>query len=72
MEDLLKPGHLTRLLEEELEADVEALRVGDVSAGLEKLLHHLKTYRDSCQPPQYQVPRTSEILYDPHQITGVL
>uniref|UniRef100_A0A3Q4MRM4 Midasin n=1 Tax=Neolamprologus brichardi TaxID=32507 RepID=A0A3Q4MRM4_NEOBR len=49
LEDLLKPGHLTRLLEEELEAEVEALRVGDVSAGLERLLCHLKTQRDSSQ-----------------------
>lgn len=59
LEDLLKPGHLTRLLEEELEAEVEALRVGDVSSGLERLLSHLKTHRDSSQPPHFQVPRTS-------------
>ncbi|XP_042247008.1 midasin [Thunnus maccoyii] len=54
VEDLLKPGHLTRLLEEELTAEVEALCVGDVSAGLEKLLSRLRTHRDSCQPPQLQ------------------
>ncbi|CAK6975580.1 Hypothetical predicted protein [Scomber scombrus] len=54
VEDLLKPGHLTRLLEEELTAEVEALCVGDVSVGLEKLLSLLRTHRDSCQPPQLQ------------------
>ncbi|XP_069561962.1 midasin [Brachyistius frenatus] len=54
LEDLLKPGHLTRLLEEELEAEVEALRVGDVSTGLEKLLNGLKTHRDTCQSPHLQ------------------
>lgn len=56
VEDLLKPGHLTWLLEEELAAEVEALCVGDVSSGLERLLSHLRTHRDSCQPPQLQVP----------------
>lgn len=56
VEDLLKPGHLTQLLEEELAAEVEALCVGDVSGGLERLLSHLRTHRDSCQPPQLQVP----------------
>lgn len=59
VEDLLKPGHLTRLLEEELAAEVEALCVGDVGSSLEKLLSHLRTHRDSCQPPQLQVPATA-------------
>ncbi|KAI3364212.1 hypothetical protein L3Q82_010816 [Scortum barcoo] len=54
VEDLLKPGHLTRLLEEDLTADVEALCVGDVGAGLERLLSHLRTHRDSCQSAQLQ------------------
>lgn len=61
MEDLLKPGHLTRLLEEELAAEVEALSVGDVNAGLEKLLERLRTHRDSCQPQQLQVQNTSSL-----------
>uniref|UniRef100_A0A7N6BG26 Midasin n=1 Tax=Anabas testudineus TaxID=64144 RepID=A0A7N6BG26_ANATE len=57
MEDLLKPGHLTQLLEEQLQADVEALCGGDVCSGLEKLLRSLKTHRDACQPSQLQVCR---------------
>ncbi len=74
VEDLLKPGHLTRLLEEELTAEVEALCVGDVSAGLERLLSRLRTHRDSCQSPQLQVLKTaahitSPILYCPAAIT---
>lgn len=56
VEDLLKPGHLTRLLEEKLAAEVDALCVADVGGGLERLLNHLRTHRDSCQPPQLQVP----------------
>uniref|UniRef100_A0A3B3CZB6 Midasin n=1 Tax=Oryzias melastigma TaxID=30732 RepID=A0A3B3CZB6_ORYME len=52
--DLLKPGHLTRLLEEELEAELEALSAGDVCVRLEKLLHSLRSRRDSCSPQQLQ------------------
>lgn len=55
MEDLLKPGHLARLLEEELEAEVEALSVGDVNGRLEKMLNSLRTHRDTCPPAQLQV-----------------
>lgn len=55
VEDLLKPGHLTRLLEEDLAADVEALCVGDVRGEVEQLLSRLRTHRDSCQPQQLQV-----------------
>nr|XP_046228345.1 midasin isoform X2 [Scatophagus argus] len=54
VEELLKPGHLTRLLEEELAAEVEALCLGDANAELEGLLSRLRTHRDSCQPSQLQ------------------
>ncbi|XP_038145137.1 midasin isoform X1 [Cyprinodon tularosa] len=54
VEDLLKPGHLTRLLEEELEADLEALSVGSVNMGVTELLSRMRRHRDSCQPPQLQ------------------
>lgn len=62
VEDLLKPGHLTRLLEEELAAEVEALCVGDVSGGLEQLLGRLGTHRDSCQPQQLQVAGRADVV----------
>lgn len=62
VEDLLKPGHLTRLLEEELAADVEALCVGDVRGGVEQLLSRLRTHRDSCQPQQLQVEGLANAL----------
>lgn len=55
VEDLLKPGHLTRLLEEEVATEVEALCVGDVVGGLVRLLSHLRTHRDLCDPMQLQV-----------------
>lgn len=53
-EELLKPGHLSRLLEEDMEAQVKALRVEDVNGGLERLLDSLRSQRDTCQPPQLQ------------------
>ncbi|XP_032398227.1 midasin [Etheostoma spectabile] len=63
VEELLKPGHLTRLLEEELAAEVEALCVEDVSSRLERLLSQLRTQRDSCPPPQLQeVSRACRLL----------
>ncbi|XP_035851556.1 midasin isoform X1 [Sander lucioperca] len=63
VEELLKPGHLTRLLEEELAAEVEALCVGEVSGRLERLLSQLRTQRDSCPPPQLQeVSRACRLL----------
>ncbi|KAK9531216.1 hypothetical protein VZT92_010656 [Zoarces viviparus] len=71
-EDLLKPGHLTRLLEEELAAEVEALCVGDVSGGLERLLSRLRTHRDSCQPPQLQeVNRACRMLVHLEPLLGI-
>ncbi|XP_044025553.1 midasin [Siniperca chuatsi] len=72
VEDLLKPGHLTRLLEEELTAEVEALCVGDVSAGLERLLIRLTTHRDSCQSPQLQeVNRACRMLVRLEPLLGI-
>ncbi|KAM9782721.1 LOW QUALITY PROTEIN: midasin [Neosynchiropus ocellatus] len=63
VEDLLKPGHLTLLLEEQLMAEVEALSIGGVSHRLEKLLKDLKTHRDSCAPQQLQeVNRACKML----------
>uniref|UniRef100_A0A3Q1FB83 Midasin AAA ATPase 1 n=1 Tax=Acanthochromis polyacanthus TaxID=80966 RepID=A0A3Q1FB83_9TELE len=72
VEDVLKPGHLTRLLEEEVEAEVEALSVRDVSSGLERLLSRLRTHRDSCQPPQLQeVNRACRMLVRLEPLMGI-
>lgn len=54
-EDLLKPGHLSRLLEEELGAEVASLSLGEVNDMLEQLLERLRVHRDSCPPQQLQV-----------------
>ena len=58
VEDLLKAGHLTRLLEEDLSAEVDALSLGGVSGDLSSLLGRLRTQRDACQPQQLQVAHT--------------
>ncbi|KAM9840331.1 midasin [Aulostomus maculatus] len=72
VEDLLKPGHLTCLLEDELAAEVEVLRVGDVNDRLERLLSCLKTHRDSCQPQQLQeVNRVCRMLVRLEPLLGI-
>ncbi|XP_056150027.1 midasin [Lampris incognitus] len=54
VEDLLKPGHLSRLLEEDLAAEVTCLSLGEVSSAVEELLVQLRTHRDSCQQQHLQ------------------
>lgn len=54
VEELLKPGHLRPLLEEEMEAQVEALRLGEVNSGLKRLFDCLRSHRDSCLPQHIQ------------------
>ena len=54
-EDLLKPGHLSALLEEQLAQEVGSLCLEEVSSGLQALLERLRTHRDSCPPQQLQV-----------------
>uniref|UniRef100_A0A665V9V2 Midasin n=1 Tax=Echeneis naucrates TaxID=173247 RepID=A0A665V9V2_ECHNA len=68
VDDLLKPGHLARLLEEGLEADVEALSVGDVNARLQKLLVSLMTHRDTCQQ---EVDRACRMLVRLEPLLGI-
>ena len=62
MEDLLKPGHLTRLLEEELTAEVDALSLGEVTSDLTQLLGGLRTHRDTCPPHQLQVGEDAQYM----------
>ncbi|XP_062857908.1 midasin [Trichomycterus rosablanca] len=50
-EELLKPGHLSRLLEEDLSGDVSCLSLPEVIGVTEKLLQRLRSHRDAC-PPQ--------------------
>uniref|UniRef100_A0A3Q3KQB7 Midasin n=1 Tax=Mastacembelus armatus TaxID=205130 RepID=A0A3Q3KQB7_9TELE len=72
VEDLLKPGHLAHLLEEELEAEIEALCVGDIGTGLERLLKCLRTHRDACQPAQLQeVNRACRMLVRLEPLLGI-
>lgn len=54
-EDLLKPGHLNRLLDEALGAEVLCLSLPEVSAIMEQLLETVRIYRDSCPPQKLQV-----------------
>uniref|UniRef100_A0A3B1J791 Midasin n=1 Tax=Astyanax mexicanus TaxID=7994 RepID=A0A3B1J791_ASTMX len=51
-EELLKPGHLSKLLEEDLIADVSSLSLPDVVGMTEQLLQQLRSHRDACSPQQ--------------------
>ncbi|XP_057208356.1 midasin isoform X2 [Triplophysa rosa] len=54
LEELLKPGHLSRLLEEDLSGDVSCLSLPEVNGVLTELLQRLRSHRDACQPHQLQ------------------
>ncbi|XP_028296182.1 midasin isoform X2 [Gouania willdenowi] len=71
MEDLLKPGHLTRLLEADVEADVEALRVEEVCVGLDGLLGLLRTHRDASPPQIQEVNWACQLLVRLQPLLGV-
>uniref|UniRef100_A0A8C1Z8M3 Midasin n=1 Tax=Cyprinus carpio TaxID=7962 RepID=A0A8C1Z8M3_CYPCA len=53
-EELLKPGHLSRLLEEDLSGDVSSLSLPEVNGVVTELLERLGSHRDDCQPHQLQ------------------
>ncbi|KAF5899322.1 midasin-like, partial [Clarias magur] len=48
-EELLKPGHMSRLLEEDLSEDVSCLSLAEVIGVTERLLERLRSYRDACK-----------------------
>ncbi|KAM9495289.1 midasin [Clarias gariepinus] len=48
-EELLKPGHMSRLLEEDLSEDVSCLSLAEVIGVVERLLERLRSYRDTCK-----------------------
>nr|XP_015209182.1 PREDICTED: midasin [Lepisosteus oculatus] len=53
-EDLLKAGHLTKLLEDELSMDVASLSLQKVTGSVEQLLEMLRSHRDLCSSHQYR------------------
>ncbi|XP_072559009.1 midasin isoform X3 [Paramormyrops kingsleyae] len=53
-EDLLKTGHLTKLLEEGLSVEVSSLSLPDVNVSVGQLLERLGAQRDACSPSQLQ------------------
>ncbi|XP_026051038.1 midasin-like [Carassius auratus] len=53
-EELLKPGHLSRLLEEDLSGDVSSLSLPEINEVVTELLERLGSHRDDCQPHHLQ------------------
>lgn len=54
-EELLKPGHLSRLLEEDLSGDVSCLSLAEVTGVTERLLERLRSFRDTCSSRHLRV-----------------
>ncbi|NXB28427.1 MDN1 protein, partial [Eulacestoma nigropectus] len=46
--DVIKAGHITKLLDEDLSADLESLHVQKAILGVSELLEILKSYREDC------------------------
>lgn len=57
-EELLKQGHLSKLLEEDLSGDISSLSLPEVNEVVTELLERLQSHRDDCQPHQLQVSHT--------------
>ncbi|XP_042633620.1 midasin-like isoform X2 [Cyprinus carpio] len=53
-EELLKPGHLSRLLEEDLSGDVSSLSLPEINKVVTELFERLRSHRDDCHPHQLQ------------------
>lgn len=54
-EEFLKPGHLSKLLEEDLSGDMSSLSLPEVNKVVTELLERLRSHRDDCQPHRLQV-----------------
>lgn len=46
--DVIKAGHITKLLDEDLSADLESLHLQKAILGVSELLEILKSYREDC------------------------
>lgn len=45
---MIKAGHITKLLDEDLSADLESLHLQKAILGVSELLEILKSYREDC------------------------
>lgn len=45
---MIKAGHITKLLDEDLSGDLESLHVQKAILGVSELLEMLKSYREDC------------------------
>lgn len=52
---MIKAGHLTKLLDEDISADVESLHVQKVTSAVSELVESLKSYGEDCTSDQHKV-----------------
>lgn len=53
--DTIKAGHLTKLLDEDISADVESLHVQKVISAVSELMESLKSYGEDCTSDKHKV-----------------
>nr|XP_057921265.1 midasin [Doryrhamphus excisus] len=71
-DDLLKPGHLSHHLEEDLASDVEDLSVGGVNSRLERLLDCLRKHTNASPTLRLQeVKRSCRMLVRVEPLLGI-
>lgn len=52
---MIKAGHITKLLDEDLSADLESLHMQKAILGVSELLEILKSYREDCTSYKHKV-----------------
>lgn len=52
---MIEAGHITKLLDEDLSADLESLHVQKAILGVSELLEILKSYREDCTSYKHKV-----------------
>lgn len=52
---MIKAGHITKLLDQDLSSDLEALHVQKTILGVSELLEILKSYREDCTSYKHKV-----------------
>ncbi|XP_048793738.1 midasin isoform X1 [Lagopus muta] len=52
--DMIKAGHLTKLLDEDISADVESLHVQKVISAVSELMESLKSYGENCTSDKHK------------------
>lgn len=59
---MIKAGHITKLLDEDLSADLDSLRVQKAILAVSELLENLKSYGEDCTSDKHKVELFSRVF----------